>query len=67
MIKLYLNSSKFIDEILKKWNTWLESLSLSNTFNDLVGFRSKLKRISRHLLEMIEDTLWESSSGGVGS
>jgi len=60
-------SSKFIDEVFKKWNTWLKTLSLSNLFNDLVGFGSNLKRISRHLLVMIEYALWESSTGGVSS
>ena len=60
----YELGSEFIDEVIKGWNTWLESLSLSNGLTVDVGFRSFFKRITTHLLPMGEDTLWESSTGG---
>jgi len=60
----YELGSEFIDEVLKGWNTWLESLSLSNGFTVDVGFRSFFKWITTHLLPMGEDALWESSTGG---
>jgi len=63
----FIASSKFIDEVFEKWDTWLETLSLSDGFDDLVGFGSNFKRISGHLFEVREDALWESSSRGVGS
>jgi len=62
-----LNYSQFIDEVVEGWNTWLETLSLSNSFDDFVGLGSDLEWITAHELPMIEDALWEGSSGGGGS
>ena len=61
-IYLHMHCSEFIDEVLEGWDTWLETLSLSDGSDDSSGFAALLKRISGHLLPMIEDALWESSS-----
>jgi len=58
----HTNNSELVVEVVNGWNTSLESLSLSDSFDDLVGLGTDLKRISGHLLPMIKDTLWESSS-----
>jgi len=60
----YELGSEFIDEVIKSWNTWLESLSLSNGLTVDVGLGSFFKWITTHLLPMGEDALWESSTGG---
>ena len=44
-----------------------KSLSLSNSSNDFVGLGSLFKGVTGHELPMIEDHLWEGSSGGGGS
>ena len=57
-----MNYSQFIDEVVEGWNTWLETLSLSNSFDDFVGLGSFLEWVTGHKLPMVEDALWEGSS-----
>jgi len=53
--------------MLKRWDSWLKTLSLSDVLDNFGGFGSFLEWVSWHLLPMVEDTLWESSSRGGGS
>lgn len=48
--------------MVKRCDTWLETLSLSDSFDDLVGLVAFLEWVTAEQLPMIEDTLWESSS-----
>jgi hypothetical protein len=59
--------SQFIDEVLEGWDTWLETLSLSDSLDETVGLGSFLGWIVGEELPMIEGALWEGSSGGGGS
>ena len=59
--------SELVDEVLKVWYASLESFSLSDGLNNLVGLRTSLEWVTREELPVIEHALWESSSGGGGS
>lgn len=65
--KFIFDCSKFINKVLKEWDSGLESLSLSDALNDGVGLGGWIKGISVHLIPMGEDALWEGSSGSGGS
>ena len=67
MHKTYIKHSELIEEVLKRWDTWLESLSLSGGLDNVVGLGSSFEWVSGHLFPMIEHALWEGSSGGGGS
>jgi len=59
--------SELINEVIKGWDTWLESLSLSDTFNNDVGLWVNLKWVSWKHFPMIKYALWECSSWSSGS
>jgi hypothetical protein len=54
--------SEFINEVVEGWDSWLEALSLSDSFDDCVGFRAFFLWISTELLPVIKYALWECSS-----
>ena len=60
-------NSQFINVVIKSWNSWLESLSLSDGLDDDVSLGSWVKWVTVHLVPMGEDALWEGSSGGGSS
>ena len=60
-------NSQFIDVVIEGWDSWLESLSLSDGLDDGVRLGGWVKWVSVHLVPMGEDALWEGSSGGGGS
>jgi len=59
--------SELVNEVIKSWNIWLESLSCSDCSSEVIGLGSFLKWVSSKLLPMIEHTLWEGTSRGGSS
>jgi len=66
-IETLLVVSEFINEVVKSWDAWLETLSLSDGFNDCVGFAAFFQGITSKFHPMIKDALWERSSCCRGS
>jgi len=65
--RYHLMRSEFINEVIKSWDSFFESLSLSDSSNDLVGLWTIFLWITIELFPMIKHTLWECSSGSGSS
>ena len=63
----HMKISELVNEVIKSWDSWLESLSGSDTGSELKGLGSFLEWVSSKLLPMIEHTLWEGTSRGGSS
>jgi len=59
--------SEFIDEVIKRRDLSLDTLSLSDRGNEFSSSRLGNHWVSTKFLPMVEDTLREGSSGGGGS
>ena len=59
--------SELIDEVVKSWDFWLETLSGSDGGTEVLTLGSFLKWGGSHLFPMIEHTLWEGTTRGGSS
>jgi len=62
-----LTCSKFVGEVLEEGEFSLESLSLSDLFDEHTSLRGSDEWISTEFLPMIEDALREGTTGGGGT
>jgi len=62
---LFFTCLKLVKILAELWNSFLQSLALSNGVDDLITFGSGYVRGSRHRFPMIESHLREGLSSGV--
>lgn len=58
---------ELVEEVVKTWNTFLETLTLSGVEDNLGGLGSGIQWVSGQDLPMIEDALRESLTTSVGT
>ena len=59
---LVAQAEKIVEEVVEAWNAWLETLSLSDIFDQFSSLGLWIEWISEDGFPMVEHTLWESSS-----
>ena len=59
--------SELVDEVIEAWNAGLESLSLSDGFDELATLGGSFEGVTWDLLPMVEDALREGTAGGGGT
>lgn len=58
---------QFVQIVIQSWNSFLKTLALTCIGHDLRWLAAGLHGISRKDLPVIEDTLWEGLTRGVGT